>query len=141
MREHFDLRPAAIVRDLELRRPIYRKTAAYGHFGRSEPEFTWERTDRAAALARAAKLDAATPRTSQLELEEYLAGLARAGQAVERLADALGRVARCPPAASCGPDARCGSTSRSNARIVSALRSSVRARSVVPFTVARFAII
>ena len=58
VREHFDLRPAAIVRDLELRRPIYRKTAAYGHFGRNEPEFTWERTDRAAALAEAAKLDA-----------------------------------------------------------------------------------
>ncbi|HEX9774904.1 MAG TPA: methionine adenosyltransferase [Actinomycetota bacterium] len=45
--EVFDLRPAAIVRDLDLRRPIYSKTAAYGHFGREEPEFTWERTDRA----------------------------------------------------------------------------------------------
>jgi S-adenosylmethionine synthetase len=43
----FDLRPGAIVRDLELRRPIYRKTAAYGHFGRNEPEFTWEHTTRA----------------------------------------------------------------------------------------------
>ena len=46
VRELFDLRPAAIVRDLELRRPIYRKTAAYGHFGRSEKEFTWEATPR-----------------------------------------------------------------------------------------------
>ncbi|HEY6740333.1 MAG TPA: methionine adenosyltransferase domain-containing protein, partial [Actinopolymorphaceae bacterium] len=46
----FDLRPAAIIRDLDLRRPIYTKTAAYGHFGREEPEFTWERTDRADAL-------------------------------------------------------------------------------------------
>src|SRR3954447_1357157 len=44
--EVFDLRPAAIIRDLELRRPIYRKTAAYGHFGRTEKEFTWERLDR-----------------------------------------------------------------------------------------------
>ena len=42
----FDLRPAAILRDLDLRRPIYRKTAAYGHFGRSEKEFTWEELSR-----------------------------------------------------------------------------------------------
>jgi S-adenosylmethionine synthetase len=47
----FDLRPAAIIRDLDLLRPIYSKTSAYGHFGRELPEFTWERTDRAAALA------------------------------------------------------------------------------------------
>ncbi len=46
----FDLRPAAIIRDLELRRPIYRRTAAYGHFGRREPEFTWEATPRVAEL-------------------------------------------------------------------------------------------
>ena len=46
MREVFDLRPAAIVRDLDLRRPVYRKTAAYGHFGRTGDDFTWERTDR-----------------------------------------------------------------------------------------------
>jgi S-adenosylmethionine synthetase len=52
--EFFDLRPAAILRDLDLRRPIYKKTAAYGHFGRNEPEFTWERTDRAEDLALAA---------------------------------------------------------------------------------------
>ena len=51
--EHFDLRPAAILRDLDLRRPIYRATAAYGHFGRDQEGFTWERTDRADALARA----------------------------------------------------------------------------------------
>jgi S-adenosylmethionine synthetase len=48
--EVFDLRPAAIIRDLDLLRPIYRPTAAYGHFGRELPDFTWERTDRAAAL-------------------------------------------------------------------------------------------
>jgi S-adenosylmethionine synthetase len=52
--EHFDLRPKGIVQMLDLLRPIYEKTAAYGHFGREEPEFTWERTDRAAALADAA---------------------------------------------------------------------------------------
>jgi S-adenosylmethionine synthetase len=52
--EFFDLRPAAILRDLDLRRPIYRRTAAYGHFGRSEPELTWESTASAGELARAA---------------------------------------------------------------------------------------
>ena len=46
----FDLRPGAIIDELDLRRPIYRKTAAYGHFGRELPEFTWERTDRAEEL-------------------------------------------------------------------------------------------
>ncbi|MGW7081798.1 methionine adenosyltransferase [Streptomyces sp. NPDC054866] len=51
----FDLRPAAIIRDLDLLRPIYSQTAAYGHFGRELPEFTWESTDRADALRRAAK--------------------------------------------------------------------------------------
>ncbi|MFB7410493.1 methionine adenosyltransferase [Streptomyces sp. NPDC056202] len=50
----FDLRPAAIIRDLDLKRPIYAKTAAYGHFGRELPEFTWERTDRVEALQKAA---------------------------------------------------------------------------------------
>ena len=50
VREHFDLRPGAIVRDLDLQRPIYRKTAAYGHFGRADADFTWERTDKADAL-------------------------------------------------------------------------------------------
>ncbi len=52
--EVFDLRPAAIIRDLDLLRPIYAKTAAYGHFGRELPEFTWERTDRAEKLKAAA---------------------------------------------------------------------------------------
>ena len=56
VREHFDLRPAAILRDLDLRRPIYAKTAAYGHFGREDGEFTWERADRADALRTAAGL-------------------------------------------------------------------------------------
>ena len=50
IRKHFDLRPKAIIQDLDLLRPIYSKTAAYGHFGRDEPEFTWESTGKAAAL-------------------------------------------------------------------------------------------
>ena len=54
--EYFDLRPKGIVKMLNLLRPIYRKTAAYGHFGREEPEFTWEQTDKAAALRAAAGL-------------------------------------------------------------------------------------
>jgi S-adenosylmethionine synthetase len=54
--EHFDLRPGAIIRDLDLRKPIYQKTAAYGHFGRDDIEFTWERTNKAAALKKAAGL-------------------------------------------------------------------------------------
>jgi S-adenosylmethionine synthetase len=53
---HFDLRPGAIIHDLDLRRPIYRKVAAYGHFGRDDLDLTWERTDRAAALRKAAGL-------------------------------------------------------------------------------------
>jgi S-adenosylmethionine synthetase len=60
VREHFDLRPAAILRDLDLKRPIYAKTAAYGHFGREELDFTWERTDKAAALRDAAGLAVAS---------------------------------------------------------------------------------
>ena len=54
--EHFDLRPKGIIQMLDLLRPIYEKTAAYGHFGRDEPEFTWEKTDKAAALRAAAGL-------------------------------------------------------------------------------------
>jgi S-adenosylmethionine synthetase len=56
VRDHFDLRPAAILRDLELRRPIFAKTAAYGHFGRDDHDFTWERTDKADTLREAAGL-------------------------------------------------------------------------------------
>ena len=54
VREIFSLKPASIIRDLDLLRPIYEKTAAYGHFGRDEPEFTWEATDKALALKQAA---------------------------------------------------------------------------------------
>jgi S-adenosylmethionine synthetase len=57
----FDLRPAAIVRDLDLRRPIYKKTAAYGHFGRSGEAFTWEATDRVDSLRSAAGDSAGAP--------------------------------------------------------------------------------
>jgi S-adenosylmethionine synthetase len=61
VRDHFDLRPAAIVRDLDLRRPIYAKTAAYGHFGRDDHDFSWERVDKAAELREAAGLDGDPP--------------------------------------------------------------------------------
>jgi S-adenosylmethionine synthetase len=54
--DHFDLRPGAIIRDLDLRRPIYRKTAAYGHFGREDVQFPWENTDKVALLKEAAGL-------------------------------------------------------------------------------------
>jgi S-adenosylmethionine synthetase len=56
IREVFDLRPAAIIRDLDLLRPIYANTATYGHFGRELPEFTWERLDRVDDLRSAARL-------------------------------------------------------------------------------------
>ncbi len=56
VREHFDLRPAPIIRYLNLLRPIYKKTACCGHFGRNDPDFTWERTDMAEKLRKAAKL-------------------------------------------------------------------------------------
>jgi S-adenosylmethionine synthetase len=56
VRDHFKLTPAGIIETLNLRRPIFKKTAAYGHFGRTEPEFTWERTDKADALRRASEL-------------------------------------------------------------------------------------
>jgi len=57
--EHFDLRPGAFRETLKLHRPIYQQTAAYGHFGREDEDFTWERTDKAAALREAAGLDEA----------------------------------------------------------------------------------
>ncbi|HEX9427252.1 MAG TPA: methionine adenosyltransferase domain-containing protein, partial [Candidatus Polarisedimenticolia bacterium] len=56
VREHFGLKPREIIQGLDLLRPIYRATAAFGHFGRSEPEFTWERTDKAEALRKAARI-------------------------------------------------------------------------------------
>jgi S-adenosylmethionine synthetase len=56
VREHFKLTPRGIMEELDLRRPIYKKTAAFGHFGRTEPEFTWERTDKASALKSGAGL-------------------------------------------------------------------------------------
>jgi S-adenosylmethionine synthetase len=62
VREFFDLRPRAIVEMLDLMRPVYRKTAVYGHFGREDPDFTWEHTDKAAALREAAGLDVAAAR-------------------------------------------------------------------------------
>lgn len=60
IKEHFDLRPRAIIEDLDLMRPVYRQVAAYGHFGRPDLDLTWERTDKAEALRQAAGLQAAT---------------------------------------------------------------------------------
>jgi S-adenosylmethionine synthetase len=60
VREHFQMTPRGIMESLQLRRPIFKKTAAYGHFGRTEPEFTWEQTDKADALRAAAGLEAVT---------------------------------------------------------------------------------
>jgi len=60
IRKNFALTPKGIIESLNLRRPIYQKTAAYGHFGRTEPEFTWEATDKAAKLAEQAGVGAAT---------------------------------------------------------------------------------
>ena len=56
VRNNFDMKPAGIISTLDLKRPIYKKTAAYGHFGRNEPEFTWEKTDKADTLKQAAGL-------------------------------------------------------------------------------------
>jgi len=56
IRKHFDMRPAAIIRDLGLRRPIFKQVAAYGHFGRDDLDLTWERTDKAELLRREAGL-------------------------------------------------------------------------------------
>ena len=73
MEEHFDLRPGAFREYLDLHRPIYQKTAAYGHFGREDHDFTWEKTDKADTLREAAglsragscsRLDRGTPRRS-----------------------------------------------------------------------------
>ena len=58
--KHFDLRPAAIIHHLDLRRPIYRQTAAYGHFGRNDLDLPWEKTDKAEALAEAAGIGLAS---------------------------------------------------------------------------------
>ena len=74
VREHFDLRPAAILRDLDLLRPIYAKTAAYGHFGRDDHDFTWERTDKAAALRAAAGLAEPEAGTALADADRALTG-------------------------------------------------------------------
>jgi S-adenosylmethionine synthetase len=62
VQKHFKLTPKGIIESLNLRRPIYKKTAAYGHFGRKLPEFTWEKTDKAAELKKAAKASLAGAR-------------------------------------------------------------------------------
>jgi S-adenosylmethionine synthetase len=64
--QHFDLRPASIISALDLRRPIYRQTAAYGHFGRSDLDLPWERTDKASLLADAAGLPSPETETAKV---------------------------------------------------------------------------
>jgi S-adenosylmethionine synthetase len=66
IREHFSLTPKGIIDTLDLRRPIYKATAAYGHFGRTGPGFTWERTDRAGALRKAAGLSVTASATAEV---------------------------------------------------------------------------
>ena len=66
VRANFKLTPKGIMESLDLRRPIYRKTAAYGHFGRNDPDFTWEKTDKAAALREQAGLAGANQKTAQV---------------------------------------------------------------------------
>ena len=56
IRKHFNLTPAGIIKMLNLKRPIYEKTAAYGHFGRNDPDFTWEKTDKAELLKKEAEI-------------------------------------------------------------------------------------
>jgi S-adenosylmethionine synthetase len=56
IKKHFPIKPGDIIKKLKLRRPIYKKTAAYGHFGRNDPDFTWEKTDKAAVLKKEAGL-------------------------------------------------------------------------------------
>jgi S-adenosylmethionine synthetase len=56
VRENFDMKPSGIISQLDLKRPIYKKTASYGHFGRNEPEFTWEKTDKVESLRKSAGL-------------------------------------------------------------------------------------
>ena len=56
VKKHFDMKPAAIIQQLMLKRPIFKKTAAYGHFGRNDAEFTWENTDKAEILRKEANL-------------------------------------------------------------------------------------
>ena len=56
VRKNFDMKPSGIISELDLKRPIYKKTAAYGHFGRNEPEFTWEKTDKVEKLKQSAGL-------------------------------------------------------------------------------------
>ena len=89
--EHFDLRPGAIIRDLDLMRPIYAKTAAYGHFGRDDRDFTWERTDKADALRAAAGLLAESPRSerpSDSDRRPAVGGPSAGGQSIGGSCDA-----------------------------------------------------
>ncbi len=113
VREHFDLRPAAIIRDLDLRRPIYAKTAAYGHFGRDDHDFTWERTDKADTLRAAAGLAAAETasarRPALAALDEQAGGRPLADRPVAA-GEAHGQLARQPAGRRCTSTAAPGTS-------------------------------
>ena len=96
VRQHFDLRPKGIVQMLDLLRPIYLKTAAYGHFGRNEPEFTWEKTDKAAALA----ADAGVRKTGDKSLIQKVSISASRGALQRRWTRGSGRCRSIPTALS-----------------------------------------
>ena len=68
VRENFKLTPKGIIEELDLRRPIYQKTAAFGHFGRKDAGFTWEKTDKAAALKAAATAQRSSPRSARVAI-------------------------------------------------------------------------
>ena len=81
--KHFDLRPKGIMQMLDLLRPIYSKTAAYGHFGRNEPEFTWEKTDKAAGAGRA--MQVARKTAWNRDFRQKFAASSRSAAALEAL--------------------------------------------------------
>jgi DNA-binding CsgD family transcriptional regulator len=92
--KHFDLRPEAIIQTFDLRRPIYRQTACYGHFGRDDLDLPWEKTDKAEALKREAGLEAiilgAEARMGLSAKEVQVLGLIAAGDANRMIAERLG---------------------------------------------------
>ena len=97
--KHFDLRPGAIIRDLDLRRPIFRKTAAYGHFGREDADFTWEKTDK--ADRRCARTPASTRSEAAARVAASCRDANRSAHRLRALRSGRHRHAR-PAAGSCG---------------------------------------
>ena len=94
---HFDLRPGAFREELRLHRPIYQKTAAYGHFGREDHDFTWERTDKAAALRDAAGASAPEPAATRLTAASTMLGDRVCGRLTPREGELRSPGRRCRP--------------------------------------------